>query len=324
MRQILQYSFITSLLLLAACRNDPQPKPQTPKAVVTIPPFDGQNAYNHVAKQLSFGYRVPGTAAHKEQIEWMATTLEQLGAKVLRQNFVADFMGLKDVDCTNIMAQFNPEKTHRVLLAAHFDSRMVADKDDDRQEEPIPGADDGASGVAVLLEIARIVSEYPIDLGVDLLFLDAEDQGNNQDRGSWALGAQLWSQQTIPQGYKAKYGILLDMVGSEKATFGKEGYSSKFAPELTNKVWTLAKRMGYSDLFQDFSAGGIEDDHYYINTIAKIPMIDIINLKPDDRQSFGDYHHTHDDNIDIISQRTLRVVGQVVTAVLYKESDGSF
>ena len=97
-----------------------------------------------------------------------------------------------------------------------------------------------------------------------------------------------------------------------------------YAPKLTEKVWTLAKRMGYSDLFQNFKAGGIEDDHYYINTIAKIPMIDIINLKPDDRQSFGDYHHTHDDDLSIISKRSLRVVGQVVTAVLYKESEGSF
>ena len=324
MKRIIIISLGVIALLLTSCKSDPKPPPMAKKDPVSIPAFNGDNAYSHVAKQLSFGYRVPGTVAHKEQIEWMAATMENLGATVHRQNFEADFLDQKDVECTNIMAQFNPGHPRRVLLAAHFDSRMIADKDSERIDEPIPGADDGASGVAVLMELARVISEQEIDLGVDFLFFDAEDQGNNKDRGSWALGSQLWSQQKTPKGYKAKYGILLDMVGSEKATFGKEGYSTKYAPQLTKKVWTLAKRMGYSDLFQDSTAGGIEDDHYYINTIAKIPMIDIINLKPDDRQSFGDYHHTHDDDLSIISKRSLRVVGQVVTAVLYKESDGSF
>lgn len=324
MKKILFLGITLLALILTACKSDPKAAVIEKKAPVTIPAFNGDNAYTHVAKQLSFGYRVPGTAAHKDQIEWMAATLENLGAKVQRQNFVADFFDQKDVECTNIMAQFNPQHPTRILLAAHFDSRMVADKDNERKDEPIKGADDGASGVAVLLEIARVISEQPIDLGVDILMLDAEDQGNNEDRGTWALGSQLWSQKKVPANYNAKYGILLDMVGSEKATFGKEGYSMKYAPQLMNKVWTLAKRMGYNDFFQDFSAGGIEDDHYYINLYGKIPMIDIINLKPDDRQSFGDYHHTHDDDLDIISKRSLRVVGQVVTAVLYKESDGSF
>ncbi|MFT4566509.1 MAG: glutaminyl-peptide cyclotransferase [Saprospiraceae bacterium] len=324
MKQIIFISLGVLTILLNSCKSDPKPPPMVKKDPVSIPAFNGENAYLHVVKQLSFGFRVPGTAAHKEQIEWMAATMENLGATVHRQNFEADFLDKKDIECTNVMAQFNPEHPRRVLLAAHFDSRMVADKDSERKDEPIPGADDGASGVAVLMEIASVISEQQIDLGVDFLFLDAEDQGNNKDRGSWALGSQLWSQQKEPTGYNAKYGILLDMVGSEKATFGKEGYSVKYAPQLTKKVWTLADRMGYSDLFQNFSAGGIEDDHYYINTIAKIPMIDIINLKPDDRQSFGDYHHTHDDDISIISKRSLRVVGQVVTAVLYKESEGSF
>ena len=217
----MKYIIIISLgvvaMLLASCKSDPKPPPMVKKDPVSIPAFNGDNAYSHVAKQLSFGYRVPGSAAHKEQIEWMAASLQDLGATVHRQNFEADFLGKKDVECTNIMAQFNPDHPRRVLLAAHFDSRMVADKDSERKDEPIPGADDGASGVAVLMELARVLSEQPIDLGVDFLFLDAEDQGNNKNRGSWALGSQLWSQQKVPSGYQAKYGILLDMVGSEKS-----------------------------------------------------------------------------------------------------------
>ena len=325
MKNLLFIIFV--ILILGSCKQD-APAPVVQKEPVTIPAFNGDNAYAHVEKQLSFGYRVPGTAAHKDQIEWMDQTLTGLGAKVIRQNFEASFFDQKDVDCTNIMAQFNPDHPRRVLLAAHFDSRMIAEKDADPelQDDPIKGADDGASGVAVLLELAKVISENPIDLGVDILMLDAEDQGESGTgkEGTWCLGSQLWSQQKVPANYKAKYGILLDMVGSDKATFGKEDYSKYYAPQLQNKIWTLAKRMGYSDLFQDYNAGGVMDDHYYINLKGKIPMVDIINIKPDKRDSFGDYHHTHDDDIDIISKRTLRVVGQVITAVLYKESDGTF
>ncbi len=315
----------SAVLWIAACTSESK-QSTTPRERVTVPAFNGDNAYAHVEKQLSFGPRVPGTAPHKDQIEWMVAHLELLGAKVLRQNFEASFMGRKDVECTNVMAQFNPQHPNRILLAAHFDTRAVADKDNERKDEPIPGADDGASGVAVLMEIARVISEHPIDLGVDILLLDAEDQGSNgsDQSNTWALGAQLWSVKKVPPGYKAKFGILLDMVGSKNATFGKEYYSNKYAPRVLNKVWLLAKRMGYSDLFQGYVAGNVMDDHYYINEYGKIPMIDIINIKPDDGRSFGAYHHTHDDDIDIISKRTLRVVGQVVTAVLYKESDGSF
>ena len=319
---------ISAILSLVACKNDTHPTPSGPPTVkrVEIPAFSGDNAFAHIETQLAFGYRVPGSAAHKEQIEWMAASLELLGANVIRQDFRVDFLGKTDVECTNVMAQFNPKHKKRVLLAAHFDSRAIADKDDERKDEPIPGADDGASGVGVLMEIARLLSEHPIDLGVDLLFLDAEDQGGPNDATgkSWALGAQLWSRKRVPSGYKAKYGILLDMVGSKNATFGKEDYSREYAPQLTNKIWTLASRMGYSDLFQDFNAGSVMDDHFYINRLAGIPMTDIINMSPANRRSFGFYHHTHDDDIDVIDKRTLRVVGQVVTAVLYKESGGSF
>ncbi|MEL6123528.1 MAG: M28 family peptidase [Bacteroidota bacterium] len=325
-----RWTYLVILLggLLVGCKSDPTPTVTTPpsKKNVSIPAFQGDQAYQHVQTQLDFGYRVPGTAPHKEQIEWMAASMEELGAKVIRQNFKADFLDQTDVDCTNVMAQFNPDHPRRVLLAAHFDSRMIAEKDDERQDEPIPGADDGGSGVAVLMEIGRLIAEHPIDLGVDLLFLDAEDQGSPGDATgrTWALGSQLWSANPVPAGYRAMYGILLDMVGSKNATFGKEDYSREYAPELTDKIWTLAKRMGYSDLFQDFNAGSVMDDHFYINRLAQIPMTDIINISPENRRSFGYYHHTHDDDIDIIDPRTLRVVGQVVTAVLYKESGGTF
>ena len=289
-----------------------------------IPAFDGTNAFANVETQLAFGYRFPGTEAHGELINWISSTMEGYGAKVIKQSFKASFLGEENVDCTNIMAQINPERKNRVLLAAHFDSRMVAEKDDERQNEPIPGADDGGSGVAVLLELAKTISENGIDIGVDFLFFDAEDQGDPDKAETWALGSQYWSQNLQPKGYSAKFGILLDMVGSKNAAFGKEEWSLRFAQRYLDKTWQLAQSMGYSDFFQDFITGAVTDDHLYVNRYAKIPMIDIINISPDDRRSFGTYHHTHDDNIEIISKRTLRVVGQVVLAVLYNESNGTF
>ena len=313
-------------LLISSCKSDPPPPPPSPKTNLKVPPFNADSAFHFIERQLEFGYRVPGTPAHQQTIDWIVSKMEGYGATVIRQNFTANFLGKKDVPCTNIMAQINPEKTTRVLLAAHFDSRMVADKDDERQDEPIPGADDGGSGVGALLELARTIAENPIGIGVDFLFFDAEDQGETGPGKdiTWALGAQHWSKNIVPKGYRAKYGILLDMVGSENATFGKESLSTGFARELQNKIWTLAQNMGYSDFFQDFNAGTVYDDHVYVNRDAKIKMVDIINMSPDDRMSFGAYHHTHDDNIDIISKRTLQVVGQVVTAVLYNESNGKF
>ncbi len=314
------------LVLFVSCKNESPPPPLTEKVKLSVPAFNSDSAYIYIEKQLSFGYRVPGTEAHEKTIQWLTDKMQKLGGEVTQQNFKANFLGLKNVECTNIMARFNTDLSTRVLLAAHFDTRMIAEKDDERKDEPIPGADDGASGVAVLLEIARIVSQNPVGIGVDILFFDAEDQGTSgpgSDK-TWALGAQYWSKNIIPKGYKPEYGILLDMVGSENATFGKESLSTGFARELQNKIWTLAQNMGYSDYFQNFSAGTVFDDHVYVNRDAKIKMVDIINMSPKDQMSFGFYHHTHDDNIDIISKRTLKVVGQVVTAVLYNESNGTF
>ncbi len=309
---------------ISACQNDKQPTSSvdTPRQIRQIPAFNADSAYWKIEKQLDFGYRVPGTEAHQQTIDWIYSLLESYGAKVFKQEFKASFFNRQDVECTNIIAQFNPELTTRILLAAHFDSRIVAEKDDERKDQPIPGADDGASGTAVLLELARMISQNPIDIGVDFALFDAEDQGS--EKVNWAQGSEYWSKNLLPIGYRAKYGILLDMVGSDKAAFGKEEYSRQLAPELQDKVWDLAKSMGYSDFFQDFYAGGVMDDHINVNQYANIPMIDIINMSPVDRVSFGAYHHTHDDNIDIISKRTLRVVGQVVTAVLYNESNGTF
>jgi len=312
---------------LLACKSDPKPtSPAVKKDPVKIPAANGDSLFTYVEKQLSFGYRIPGTPEHVACKDWIVSKLKSYGAEVVEQKFKASFLTVKDVDAYNIIATFNPGHKKRILLGAHWDSRMIAEKDKDqsKRNQPIYGADDGGSGVAGLLEIARQLNENEIDIGIDLIFFDAEDQGNSNadETDTWALGAQHWSKNLHKRGYKAKFGILLDMIGSKGATFGKEYYSQQYAKMYQDKVWTLARRMGYTDMFINTAFGQIGDDHLYVNMNAGIPMFDIINYRVNENL-FGAYHHTHDDDIDVIDKRTLRVVTQVVLAAIFKESEGS-
>lgn len=322
---------LTLIISVIACGSDKNPEPEAPaepKPRAVIPAFNADSAYAYIEKQLSFGPRVPGSAGHKACKEWLVSTLGQWADDVIEQEFKAKNIDGSTPTATNIIAVFNPEIKERIILAAHWDTRAVADydKDTSRKNEPIPGADDGGSGVGVLLEIARILSENKIDLGVDIILFDAEDQGaeGGGDMESWCQGAQYWSRNHHVKGYRASFGILLDMVGSEGARFTKEGTSVNYANHIVEKVWPLAQGMGYGGFFVNDVTGPITDDHYFVNVIAGIPMIDIINRPRTTATGFGHYWHTHDDTIDVISKTTLRAVGQVVLAVTFKTSDGTF
>lgn len=320
--------------MVSACQNDATDKAasDSPPPVVNkvkVPRFERDSAFAFIEKQVSFGPRVPNTEAHQQCKEWLVEQFRSYGAKVIEQDFIATaYTGLK-LNSTNIIAQYKPDAVKRVLLAAHWDSRPFADSplSEERQEEAILGADDGGSGVAVLLEVARQLQQNPIDLGVDIVLFDAEDYGDSENHtpNSFALGSQYWSQNVHVSGQqRPRYGILLDMVGSKDARFPKEYYSTQFAPAIVDKVWKLAQSMGYGNYFVNETSGGIADDHYYVNTIARIPMIDIINRQPGTQTGFGAYWHTHDDDMDVIDKRTLRAVGQVMLAVLYREHNGEF
>ncbi len=325
-------------LVVFGCVGCKTEKPQeeedkkVPRKEVNVPRFTQDSAYAFIEKQVSFGPRVPGTDPHQACKEWLVAKFKSYGAKVTEQDFTANIYTGEKWPSTNIIAAFNPEHKRRVMLSAHWDSRFMADQDPDdtRKEDAILGADDGGSGVGVLLEIARTISENPIDLGVDIILFDAEDQGFDAQRPedvnseSWCLGAQHWARNIHVANYNPSFGILLDMVGSKGARFPKEGYSMQFARNLVNKVWKLAQSMGYGNFFVNERAGGITDDHYFVNTVAGIKMINIINKPPGSRTGFGPYWHTHDDNMEVINKRTLRAVGQLVTAVIYNESGGTF
>ena len=328
--------FFFAVLLLAglsSCSSDGSGQSSAeetpPKEKVPVPKFERDSAFAFVERQVAFGPRVPNTEAHQACKQWLVRQFTGYGAKVIEQDFQPTAYTGITLNATNIIAQFNPEAHKRIVLAAHWDSRPFADSpiSEERKQEPILGADDGGSGVAVLLEVARQLQAHPIEMGVDIVLFDAEDYGESggERAETYALGSQHWSRNLHVSGkQRPKYGILLDMVGAEGARFPKEYYSVQFAPRIVNKVWKLAQNMGYSNYFVNESGGGITDDHYFVNTIAKIPMIDIINRQPGTQTGFGEHWHTHNDNMDVIDRRTLRAVGQVLLAVVYREANGDF
>lgn len=323
------YTFLC-ILLFTQCNQDTKPTVavEEKKEPVSIPVFNADSAFYYLEKQLSFGPRVPGTEGHRNCKEWMVDKFESLGAEVIQQDFVANIYTGEKWDATNIIAQFNPRHKDRIILSAHWDSRFIAEEDKNRKkkDQPIPGADDAGSGVAVLIEIARQLSENPIDLGIDIILWDAEDQGKRGPTSPaelWCLGSQYWSRKHHKKNYRAMYGINLDMVGAKNPRFAKDEVSRQFAGKVVEKVWTMARNMGYSDMFVNENTQGLTDDHTFVNRIAGIPMIDIINQPKGSKTGFVPHWHTHNDNIDAIDKRSLRVVGQVVLAVIYRESDGT-
>ncbi|MEM8906286.1 MAG: M28 family peptidase [Bacteroidota bacterium] len=323
--------YLLIALFAAACSTDPQPqastKPTTRKRV-NVPKFERDSAYAYVERQVDFGPRAPNSTAHQECKNWMANTLRRFGATVIEQDFKATAYTGEKLNGTNVIGSYNPEHPRRVLLAAHWDSRPIADYDPDEayQKQPVPGADDGASGVGVLLEVARLLQQNPIDLGVDIIFFDLEDYGESQseDFETWCLGSQYWGKNPHKKGYQARFGILLDMVGAKNARFTKEETSMAYAPAIMNKVWKLGQNMGYGNFFVDDKTKLLIDDHLFVNRLTGIPTIDIINRPVGTATGFGHYWHTHKDDMDVIDKRTLRAVGQTVLAVLFRESEGTF
>jgi len=328
-RFLLRAAFLTLILSAIGCKDDSNSSTASTTEVkpIRIPAFSSDSTYSHIEKQLSFGVRVPGTDGHKACKDWMVSKFKSYGADVIEQDFTANIYTGEKWPATNIIAQFNPENKKRVILSAHWDTRFIAEEDPDssKRDQPIPGADDGASGTAVLIEMGRLLQQHPIDLGVDIILWDAEDQGNRSKDAkehTWCLGSQYWAGKKHKKNYRAQWGINLDMIGAKNPRFGQDEASKYFAGQLLNKVWTLAQNMGYSDMFVNEDTGGLTDDHLYVSREGKVPMIDIINQPAGTDTHFMDKWHTHGDDIDNISKRSLRVVGQVVTAVIYKESVG--
>ncbi|HAD12985.1 MAG TPA: glutamine cyclotransferase [Saprospirales bacterium] len=332
-RPVMAYVLIAVLLLVAiAYVARPFLKPSAPPAPpvanvpkVTAPDFLADSAFTNIKKQVEFGPRVPNTPAHKKCGEWLVKEFKRYGFSVIEQKVSAPYYKGGTMNGVNIIAQYKPEISKRICLAAHWDSRNEADKDTKDQNKAIDGADDGASGVGVLLEIARTLQQNPVDIGVDLICFDLEDNGNDDGASeTWCLGSQYWSKNLHRPGYSPYYAILLDLVGAKGAKFYKEGISREVAPELVDRVWDLANNLGYSQYFIPENRGGITDDHLFVIRNARIPMIDIISLPNDGNSPFGAHHHTHSDDINIIDKNVLKAVGQTMTTLIYRTNAGVF
>jgi glutaminyl-peptide cyclotransferase len=321
------------LTVFTACNRDKEKSVKTekevPRRIINVPKFNSDSAYAFVKKQVDFGPRIPNTNAHEKTGDYLINTFKRYGADVAVQTFTAVNYEGNNLQLKNIIASFSPEKTKRILLGAHWDTRPFADKDKEKPEAQFEGANDGASGVGVLMEIARLVKDQKPNVGIDIILFDGEDWGEKNGEQSkkqlpegyeewWCLGSQYWAHHKHKPNYAAYYGILLDLVGAKGSKFYREGTSVEFAPRIVEKIWETAARLGYADVFINQVPGSITDDHLFVNEVGKIPMADIIHYDPVNG-FFGDYHHTRKDNMSIIDKDVLGIVGNTVMNVVYYE-----
>ncbi len=317
--------------MLTACKSNKQPVSDAHLAASgpVGPSFNADSAYRFCEEQCAFGPRTMNSEAHDRCEEWIVKKFKQYGCTVTLQKATLTGYDGTPLKSTNIIASYRPELTSRVLLCAHWDSRPWADNDPDSTNwrKPVMAANDGASGVALMIEMARLLQQIDtLKVGVDFICFDAEDWGKPQwdasETGddSWALGSQYWAQNTHVKPYNARYGILLDMVGGQGARFYQEGLSKQYAPAIIDKVWAAAKVIGFGSYFPDAEGGYVTDDHQAVNDFAKVPTIDIIPHYPDCQQSsFGPTWHTVNDTMEHIDKQTFKAVGQTVVQVLFSE-----
>ncbi len=311
------------IFLLSACTSkDKKPESrENPLPVLpALPEFNADSCYAFVKAQCDFGPRVPNTKAHIACGDYLIRRMKEWSNNVIVQSDVVTAFDGTKLRFRNIITSFNPESKRRILLFAHWDTRPWADQDTINADKPNLGADDGASGVGVLMEVARQLKLNNPAIGVDIAFFDAEDWGKEGggpgSEDSYALGTQYWAKKTHVNNYNAEYGILLDMVGAKNAQFRKEGLSRQAAGFVIDKVWSIAQRLGYSSYFLYEDGGWITDDHVYVNRM-NIPAIDIINTLPGSAGGFASHWHTHKDNMDIIDPKTLKALGQTLIGTIY-------
>ncbi len=310
-------------------------KPATPD-YTSLPKFNEDSCYNYVSHQCSFGPRVPNTLAAKKCGDYLIKFFKQYADTVYVQNTTVTTFDNHQLKIRNVIAAFKPKLGNRLLIASHWDSRPFADQEKDlaKMKQPILAADDGASGVAVMMELATLLKNNPPSRGIDLVLLDAEDWGcpspdsplsnGKYDEDSYCLGTQYWCKNPHVKGYTADNGILLDMVGARGATFTLEAQSIKYAGDFMNNVWKTAAALGYADHFVFQNSSGITDDHVYINTLLHVPTIDIIYHDLYSQTNwFAPHWHTLNDNMSIIDKTTLKAVGQTLLAVIFNnQSNG--
>ena len=311
---------IALLLSLMGCSNEHQSRLNFEDRGHQVPAFNADSAYKFIERQASYGPRNPGSEGHQQAENYLINKLRSYAGNqaVFPQKFTAAGYEGDTLQMTNVIAAFNTQSSDRIMLCAHWDTRPRAEKDSTDVNKPILGADDGGSGVGVLLELARIFEKNPPPIGVDIVLFDGEDYGKEGDLSKYFLGSRHWSKNPPVEGYAPRFGILLDMVGGKGAQFPKEGYSMQYAPALVNELWAIGAAKGYDNLFLDKQGSNVSDDHLVINRNLNIPTINIIrHTAADDGAQFAPYWHTQNDDMSIISKETLQGVGVVLTELIY-------
>lgn len=314
--------------MLAGCKNNQEGTDSTAVTAavdytqVAVPDFSADSAYAYVEAQLAFGNRIPGSKGWQQCADYLVRKMSRWCDTVIVQSFNATLWDGSTVQGKNIIASLNPNADRRVLLGAHWDSRQWADhdKDEAKHHSPVPGANDGASGVAALMEMARVMSAMRPSVGVDFIFFDVEDQGapewaQSTDPNTWCKGSQHWARNPHVPFYSAVYGVLFDMVGTLQPRFTRERISTYYAPGLVDKLWTAASALGYGHIFVADETDEILDDHYYVNSLAGIPMVDIVQNSG--TTSFFEHWHTVTDDLNSVSGDALRTVATVTMKTIY-------
>src|SRR5213596_1699021 len=276
--------------------------------------FDGSRAFGYVEQQMAFGPRIPGTPGHERAGDWLVAQFRARADTVWVQPFAHVTQRGDTLHLRNILARFRPAAAERVLFLAHWDTRPRADQSANlgQQRLPVPGANDGASGVAVLLGVADALKAKPPAVGVDLLFVDGEDYGDfTKDSTDVLIGSRYFAAHQ-PPGYPPLFAVLFDMVGDKDLRIGYEGNSQAFAPEVVDRVWRTANELGYERYFIPQVESTLIDDHVALQK-AGIHAIDVVDFNYGPGNS---YWHTTEDTIDKVSAASLKVVGDVAVALV--------
>ena len=328
MRDIL---FAVLACMLTACggrsgRNIGGPDTIT---LAPCPTFNADTCMKYIQEQCNFGPRVTGSKEAEQCRQYLIEQFRRVGAVVEEQQADVTLWDGKVLPACNIIAKLNPDNTDRIIICAHWDSRPWADNDEDEKNHrtPVLAANDGASGVAMMMEICRLLQQNPIKVGIDFICFDAEDMGTPQwaeteesTSDTWCLGSKFWAERAREEGYHARYGVLLDMVGGRGSVFPIEKVSQDYAEPIASLMVRLGNQIGYGHYFPlDKEGGYLMDDHVNVNRIARIPCIDIVPNFTDGPSSFGPTWHTVNDTPENIDVNVLEAVGQTLTQLIYNE-----
>jgi len=327
--KIVRFLLLAFVALFASCGgngdNNVSNTPETPTKPVDLgipkdlPVFNADTAYALTEAQVKFGPRVPNSSAHVKCGDYIISQLKKQGAEVIVQaTSVTAYTG-ESLKIRNIIGRIQPELTKRIMLCGHWDTRPFSDRDANKPKEQFDGAVDGAASIGILLEIARILKLKPANVGVDIVFFDAEDYGDPNQGNTYCLGSQYFSANQPFKDKMPQFGILLDMVAAPGATFYREGYSMQYAPQIVGRVWAIGKELGFGPYFREENSGAITDDHFFLNSILGLPTIDIIHHDPSSGTGFGEYWHTQQDNMQQVDKNTMTAVGQTLLGVIYSE-----